>query len=90
MIEDLEAFEINHVLREKNREADWLANRAMDLGTKPPSEMGGTSATALITSVAAEVSGVVRNGVVVFLGQPLPEGTTVTVRTTKPLGASQS
>src|SRR5271167_1140623 len=34
MIEDLEAFEINHVLREKNREADWLANRAMDLGMK--------------------------------------------------------
>ncbi len=83
MIEDLEAFEINHVLREKNREADWLANRAMDLGTKPPAELDAASAPAIMTSAADEVSGVVQNGVVVFLGQALPEGTTVTVRATK-------
>ncbi len=83
MIEDLEAFEINHVLREKNREADWLANRAMDLGTKPPAELDAASAAAIMTSAADEVSGVVQNGVVVFLGQALPEGTTVTVRATK-------
>src|SRR5215469_12687514 len=34
IIEGLVAFEIRHVRREENREADWLANRAMDLGTK--------------------------------------------------------
>src|SRR5271166_6617977 len=34
MIDDLDAFEINHVLREKNRDADRLANQAMDSGTK--------------------------------------------------------
>ena len=34
MIDDLEAFEINHVLREKNRDADRLANQAMDRGMK--------------------------------------------------------
>lgn len=32
MIDDMEAFEINHVLREKNRNADRLANLAMDRG----------------------------------------------------------
>ena len=35
MIDELEAFEINHVLREKNRDADRLANQAMDRGMKP-------------------------------------------------------
>jgi ribonuclease HI len=83
MIEDLEAFEINHVLREKNREADWLANRAMDLGTKPQSEMAAP-ATVLPINAANELRGVVRNGVVEFLGPRLPEGTTVTVRAVKP------
>lgn len=76
-IEGLEAFEIRHVRREENREADWLANRAMDLGTKKtPEETTGTS-------LPQEVSGIVRNGVVEFMGESLPEGTAVTIRTTK-------
>jgi ribonuclease HI len=84
MIEDLDAFEINHVLREKNREADWLANRAMDLGTKAQAEAADQPPPALTVTPAREVGGVVRNGVVVFLGTPLPEGTPVTIRTAKP------
>jgi ribonuclease HI len=83
MIEDLEAFEINHVLREKNREADWLANRAMDLGTKAQVKATPPPAEVEPISTAQEVSGVVRNGVVEFLGSPLPEGTAVTIRATK-------
>jgi ribonuclease HI len=83
LIEDLEAFEINHVPREKNREADWLANRAMDLGMKGQNanlvQKPGPVAVAEIT----EVSGVVRNGVVEFTGPNLPEGTPVTIRAAK-------
>ena len=83
LIEDLEAFEINHVPREQKREADWLANRAMDLGMKGEratlSQRPGPVPVADIT----EVSGVVRNGVVEFTGPKLPEGTPVTIRTAK-------
>jgi ribonuclease HI len=82
MIDDLEAFEITHVLREKNREADRLANRAMDLGMKILTDDATRTGAAVAT--LREVSGIVRNGVVVFLGPQLPEGTQVTVRVTKP------
>ncbi len=47
LIDQLDCFEIKHVLREKNREADRLANLAMDRGiakTAPvvlPREAGG-------------------------------------------------
>ena len=34
LIRKLESFQIRHVLREQNREADGLANRAMDSGTR--------------------------------------------------------
>ena len=83
MIDDLEAFEINHVLREKNRDADRLANLAMDRGTKR--DTPGPSLVASVgASTAQEVDGVVRNGVVVFLGSQLPDGTLVKVRSAKP------
>jgi ribonuclease HI len=80
LIGDLEAFEINHVRREQNREADWLANRVMDLGSK---SQNPTNTLPPQASVNNEVSGVVRNGVVVFLGPALPEGTPVTIRAAK-------
>ena len=83
MIEDLEAFEINHVPREQNREADWLANRAMDLGIKKKANEAGLEPTPQPVKEVSEVSGVVRNGVVVFEGQPLPEGTPVMIRAAK-------
>ena len=78
IIKGLEAFEIRHVRREENRQADRLANRAMDLGTKKTPEEATRTPTA-----PQEVSGIVRNGVVEFLGKSLPDGTAVTIRTTR-------
>ena len=84
MIDDLEAFEINHVLREKNRDADRLANQAMDRGMTidPPVVNGAVSPSP--TPATREVNGVVRDGVVVFLGSPLSDGTLVKIRAFKP------
>ena len=79
LIDRLDYFEIRHVLREKNKEADRLANLAMDLGTfrKVP-------AINEVAEVAVrEVNGVVRGGTVQFLGDPLPEGTLVRIRPAK-------
>ena len=83
LIEDLEAFEINHVPREQNREADWLANRAMDLGMKGQNATVAQKSAPVAVADIAEVSGIVRNGVVEFTGPKLPEGTPVTIRTAK-------
>lgn len=70
LIAKLEHFEIVHVLRERNQNADRLANAAMDRGTdKRPAERN------------IEVRGVVRNGVIEFEGQ-LPEGAHVRIRRT--------
>ena len=83
MIDDLDAFEISHVLRAKNRDADRLANLAMDRGMKRVAPAVSAAAPASSTP-AREVNGVVRNGVVEFLGSPLPENTFVKVRAAKP------
>ena len=83
MIDDLEAFEINHVLREKNRAADRLANLAMDRGMKRDAPVA-SEATSASSTPMREVNGVVRDGAVVFLGSPLPDGTLVKVRAIKP------
>lgn len=58
-------FAIEHVPREKNRDADRLANQAMDEGSGKPK--------------VQEVMGVVRDGVVELEGD-LPEGARVRVR----------
>jgi ribonuclease HI len=58
-------FAIEHVPREKNRDADKLANKAMDKGSGKPKTL--------------EVMGVVRHGVVELEGE-LPEGAKVRVR----------
>jgi ribonuclease HI len=83
LIHQLDRFEIRHVLREKNVQADRLANMAMDRG------MGKTISTApeghaASAAPAGETNGVVRDGVVQFMGNPLPEGTLVKVRPVKP------
>lgn len=85
MLRQLSWFDIRHVRREQNKEADKLANQAMDSGTP-----GGTTVRANAyekkpaggspASTRAEVNGVVKNGRVEFLGEPLPEGTLVKVR----------
>jgi ribonuclease HI len=83
LIDQLECFEIRHVLREKNREADRLANLAMDRGIAkrapavPVTEVGGAA------SEVPEILGVVRDGVVHFTGNPLPEGTMVRIQPRK-------
>jgi ribonuclease HI len=81
LIRQLERFEIRHVLREKNVQADRLANMAMDKG------MGKTTSAPAATQAAStttlERNGVVRDGVVQFMGNPLPEGTLVKVRVVK-------
>jgi len=83
LIEDLEAFEIKHVPRERNREADWLANRAMDLGMKGQNATVSAKPGPVAVKELAEVSGIVRNGVIEFTGPKLPEGTPVTIRPAK-------
>jgi ribonuclease HI len=71
-IAKLEGFQIQHVLREKNRRADQLANEAMDRGTGRPSQ----------PSAAAKpqtLRGFVKGGVVHLLEGELPEGVFVKV-----------
>jgi probable phosphoglycerate mutase len=70
LIPKLEHFEIRHVLRERNQNADRLANAAMDRGM-------GKSPVA--TAQAAEISGIVRNGVI-ETDRPLPDGTRVRIK----------
>jgi ribonuclease HI len=79
LIRKLESFQIRHVLREQNREADGLANQAMD------SRTGHTKqAPAATVQPAAdpprELNGLVVNGRVEFRDGSLPEGTVVKIR----------
>jgi len=75
LIAQLEWFEVKHVLREQNREADRLANEAMDKG----------SGRAKVAAQEKEPSsgiyqGVVKNGVVEIINGKLPDGTRVMIR----------
>jgi ribonuclease HI len=80
-IDQLDCFEVRHVLREKNREADRLANLAMDRGV---AHRAPVMTEAMPSPVPArEVNGVVKNGAVQFLGEPFPDGTLVKVRAAK-------
>lgn len=83
MIRELAWFEISHVLREKNRDADRLANEAMDRGTKRATSAVNVGATASAVPLR-EVNGIVQDGVVEFLGSTLPNGTLVKIRAVKP------
>ncbi|HUK47394.1 MAG TPA: ribonuclease HI family protein [Terriglobales bacterium] len=77
LIRQLQWFEIEHVLRGHNREADQLANEAMDKGSggrpfrdpqTPPKQIN------------KEFNGIVRGGKIELLDGSLPEGTAVQVR----------
>jgi ribonuclease HI len=75
LIAHLDWFEIKHVLREQNRNADRLANEAMDQG----------SGRAKVPVQSAEPAngiyqGVVKNGVVEIVNGKLPDGTKVMIR----------
>ena len=80
-IDQLDCFDLKHVLREKNKDADRLANLAMDRGTFK--SMAAPARPEPPTRLVREVNGVVRDGTVQFLGDPLPEGTLVRIRAAK-------
>lgn len=84
LIDQLECFEIRHVLREKNREADRLANMAMDRGIAKMAPAVTATEVGGVAAVVQELNGVVRDGVVHFTGAPLPDGTLVKMRPVKP------
>jgi len=85
----LDKFEISHTLRGGNKEADRLANEAMDKGMGRA--VGGTAtpansvqnnklpSQAKSTATHQEIDGYVKNGVVHLLEGDLPEGTFVKV-----------
>lgn len=78
LIRQLEWFNIEHTLRGGNREADELANAAMDKGS-------GRSVTAPARASSPvqtqqEFNGVVRDGKIELTDGSLPEGTAVQVR----------
>jgi ribonuclease HI len=84
LIDQLDCFEIRHVLREKNREADRLANLAMDRGIAHKAPAVSATDVGGVAAVVPEINGVVRDGVVHFLGERLPDGTAVKIRAFKP------
>ena len=84
LIDQLDYFEIRHVLREKNREADRLANVAMDRGIAKKAPAVSATDVGGVAAVVPELNGVVRDGVVHFTGTPLPDGTQVKVRAVEP------
>jgi len=83
LIAQLDWFQIGHALREHNRDADRLANEAMDKGmgrsvARAPSPVHSSPNS----NSPQELEGVIRNGVVELSGK-LPEGTRVQVRAKK-------
>jgi ribonuclease HI len=88
----LEAFQIEHVLRGKNKKADELANQAMDRGMRRQSELK-PSASASSNSTAPPAAppvrplrGIVKEGRIHLLEGSIPEGTIVVVMPEKALG----
>jgi ribonuclease HI len=77
LISQLDWFSIEHVLRGHNREADVLANEAMDKGSGRVSAPHPSPHPA---SMPQELKGIVRNGKIELLDGTLPEGTAVQVR----------
>lgn len=75
LIRQLEWFEIEHVLRGHNREADELANQAMDKGSGQAAFHAPGNAPQ-----RQEFMGVVRSGKIELLDGTLPDGTQVQVR----------
>jgi ribonuclease HI len=92
LIAQLDWFSIDHALREHNREADDLANQAMDKGM---GRSGSTAQASTAVRVAAgdsavrplpgpqEFDGVVQGGMIKLTSGQLPEGTRVEVRVRK-------
>ena len=77
LISKLEWFQIEHVLRGHNREADQLANEAMDKGSGRPAFRAPHSPP---SPSLQEFNGIVRGGKIELLDGTLPDGTPVQVR----------
>ena len=80
LIAQLEWFSIDHALREHNREADELANQAMDKGT---GRVARAPLPAPVPAGPQEFEGVVQGGMIRLSGGELPEGTRVQIRVKK-------
>jgi ribonuclease HI len=79
-VPQLDHFQIQHVLREKNRHADRLANLAMDRGMGRAPAPAPTSKPAPAPSAEpVMLRGLVKGGVVHVLGGELPDGIFVKV-----------
>ena len=85
-INHLQWFRAEHVLREKNKDADRLANEAMDRGMKrgnnPEDEphLTAPGPRAARSQEIREFSGIVQGGKILLLSGDLPEGTLVRIR----------
>lgn len=79
LIRKLDRFEIRHVLRRLNKDADRLANDAMDRGMGRAST-AKADAYAKAPEEIKELRGFVREGVVEFTGDKFPDGVFVVVR----------
>jgi ribonuclease HI len=77
LIAKLEWFQIEHVLRGHNREADQLANDAMDKGSGREAFRAPQSPP---QPSRQELNGIVRGGKIELLDGTLPDGTPVQVR----------
>jgi hypothetical protein len=77
VISQLDWFDIRHVLRGQNQNADRLANEAMDKGSGKSSSSSSNPAA---TNSSGVLHGVVRNGKIEIVGGELPEGTKVLIR----------
>jgi ribonuclease HI len=80
LIAELDWFSIDHALREHNREADDLANQAMDKGT---GRVPRAPSPAAVPAVQQELEGTVQGGMIKLINGELPEGTRVQVRVKK-------
>ena len=80
LIAQMDWFSIDHALREHNREADDLANQAMDKGT---GRVARAPSPAAVSATPQEFEGVVKGGAIRLVNGELPEGTRVQVRVKK-------
>ncbi len=78
-IAQLDSFRIEHVLRGKNKQADRLANLAMDKGMGHSGGSSGPSPVAPGAGPRPAAKGYVKNGVVHLIEGELPEGAFVLV-----------
>ena len=90
LVRKLEHFEIRHVLRHLNKDADRLANAAMDRGMGRAGAGGQSAPRAdayakppVTREEIKELRGFVSNGVVEFTGEKFPDGCFVIVRRVK-------